>query len=116
VEDRYLARAVAVRLRLSDLRVPSLLATLARAHGLTVDRARVRIGARGASRDEARLLNLRPGAPLLAAEFAVLADGRPAQVVRAQFRPDRYAFVFTVSPEAPLRQDHSAPDTRSVSE
>lgn len=104
LEDRYMMRAVASRLRPRDFTVPSLLSTLAREHGLTVDRARVRIAARGASREEARLLDLRPGAPVMVAEFAVQADGQPAQFVRARFRPDRYAFAFTVEPETPLRR------------
>ncbi len=104
IEDRYVLRSVAARLRARDFTVPSLLATLAREQGLSVDRARVRISARAASRDEARLLGLRPGAPVLVAEFAVQADGQPAQFVRARFRPDRYAFAFTVEPETPLRR------------
>jgi GntR family transcriptional regulator len=104
IEDRYMLRTLASRLRARDFTVPSLLSTLAREHGLTVDRARVRIAARGATREEARLLGLRPGGPVLVAEFAVQADGRPAQFVRARFRPDRYAFAFTVEPDTPLRK------------
>jgi GntR family transcriptional regulator len=103
IEDRYILRRWAARLRPRDYATPSLLATLARAQGFTVDRAAVRIAARGAARDEARLLDLRPGAPLLVAEFAVQAAGQPAQYVRARFRPDRYAFAFVVGPEAPLQ-------------
>ncbi len=105
IEDRYIVRAVASRLRPRDLTVPSLLATLARVQGLSVDSARVRIAARGASREEARLLSLRPGAPVLVAEFAVRAGGRPAQFVRARFRSDRYAFAFTIESETPVRPD-----------
>ncbi|HYM70661.1 MAG TPA: GntR family transcriptional regulator [bacterium] len=104
IEDRYVVRTLAGRLRPSDLAVPSLLATLARAEGLTVDRAQVEITARGASREESRHLALRPGAPVLVAEFAVHAGGRPAQFVRARFRPDRYGFAFTIAPGAPLRR------------
>lgn len=104
IEDRYIVRTWASRLRPRDLAVPSLLATLARAQGFTVDRARVRIAARGASRDEGRLLALRVGAPVLVGEFAVHAGGRPAQFVRARFRPDRYAFAFPVEPETPSRR------------
>lgn len=105
IEDRYIVPAVASRLRPRDLTVPSLLTTLARVQGLNVDSARVRIAARGASREEARLLSLRPGAPVLVAEFAVQANGRPAQFVRARFRPDRYAFAFTIEPETLVRPD-----------
>ncbi len=111
IEDRYIVRAVASRLRSRDLTVPSLLATLARVQGLSVDSARVRIAARGASREEARLLGLRSGAPVLVAEFAVQANGQPAQFVHARFRPDRYAFAFTVEPETPMRRGSAARDS-----
>ncbi|MBI3997674.1 MAG: GntR family transcriptional regulator [Armatimonadetes bacterium] len=104
VEDRYLVRALALRLRPRDFSTPSLLATLARARGLNVDRAKVRISARDATREEARHLDLRPGAPVLVAEFAVEAEGAPAQFVRARFRPDRYAFAFIIESEAGLRR------------
>lgn len=107
LEDRYILRTWAARLRPRDHATPSLLATLVRAKGFTVDRARVRITARGARRDEARALALRPGAPVLVAEFAVQAGGQPAQYVRARFRPDRYAFAFVVEPEAPLRRKNA---------
>jgi GntR family transcriptional regulator len=100
IEDRYILRRWAVRLRPREYATPSLLATLARAQGFMVDGATVRIAARGATRDEARLLDLRSGAPVLVAEFAVSANGQPAQYVRARFRPDRYAFAFVVAPEA----------------
>jgi len=109
IEDRYLVRALAARLRPRDFAVPSLLATLARERGLTVNRARVRISAREASREEARWLGLRSGSPVLVAEFAVHADGTPAQFVRARFRPDRYTFAFDISAERVLRQTPEAP-------
>lgn len=109
IEDRYLVRALAARLRPRDFAVPSLLATLARERGLTVNRARVRIAAREATREEARRLRLRPGAPVLVAEFAVHADGVPAQFVRARFRPDRYTFAFDIEAERVLRQAPAAP-------
>ncbi|MDR7419569.1 MAG: GntR family transcriptional regulator [Armatimonadota bacterium] len=104
IEDRYVTRPWAVRLKPRDYAVPSLLSTLATSHGFTVDRGRVRIAAGAAGRGEARLLNVRSGAPLLVAEFAVQANGNPAQFVRASFRPDRYAFAFDVEAETPLRR------------
>ncbi|MDR7533737.1 MAG: GntR family transcriptional regulator [Armatimonadota bacterium] len=100
VEDRYLVRRLGARLRPREAATPSLLATLARERGLTVNRAQVRISACEARREEARHLGLRRGAPVLAAEFVVHADGSPVQLVRARFRPDRYAFAFTIAPEA----------------
>ncbi|MDQ7839866.1 MAG: GntR family transcriptional regulator [bacterium] len=102
IENRYILRSWASRLRPRDYVVPGILVRLAREQQLEVDRARVRIGARAAGREEARLLDLRPGAPLLVAEFAVQAGGQPAQFVRAWFRPDRYSFAFVVEPETPL--------------
>ncbi|MGQ0551232.1 MAG: GntR family transcriptional regulator [Armatimonadota bacterium] len=110
IEDRYLVRALAARLRPRDFAVPSLLATLARERGLTVNRARVRIAARGASREEARWLGLRSGSPVLVAEFAVHADGEPAQFVRARFRPDLYTFAFDIEAEHVLRRTPSVPE------
>lgn len=100
VEDRYLVRRLGARLRPREAATPSLLATLARERGFTVNRAQVRISARDARREEARHLGLRQGAPVLAAEFVVYADGSPVQLVRARFRPDRYAFVFAIASEA----------------
>lgn len=100
IEDRYVVRSVAARLRPRDFAVPNLLTALARDRGLVVDRARLRIGAREGSREETRELGLRSGAAVLVAEFAVNADGQPAQVVRARFRPDRYAFKFVIEPQA----------------
>ncbi len=104
VEDRYVVRALASRLRPRDFSVPSLLAMLARERGLVVDRAQVHIAAREAAREEARALGLKAGAPVLVAEFAVNADGHPAQFVRARFRPDRYAFRFAIHAQAALQQ------------
>ncbi|MDR7544320.1 MAG: GntR family transcriptional regulator [Armatimonadota bacterium] len=103
IEDRYIVRTWAAQLRPRDYATPSILASLARARGFSVDHARVRIAARAAGRDEARLLGVRHGAPVLVAEFAVSAGGRPAQLVRARFRPERYAFAFTVEAQGPVR-------------
>jgi GntR family transcriptional regulator len=108
IEDRYIVHALAARLRPKDYATPSLLATLAQAQGFAVDRGRVRITARAASRDEARLLGIRGGAAVLVGEFAVHAAGKPAQFVRARFRPDRYAFTFAVESEAPSPRQTSA--------
>jgi GntR family transcriptional regulator len=102
IEDRYVLRVWASRLRPRDYATPSLLSTLVQSHGFVVDRGHVRITARPASREEARSLEMRTGAPLLVAEFAVQANRSPAQFVRARFRPDRYAFVFDVEASAPL--------------
>jgi GntR family transcriptional regulator len=108
LEDRYILRTWAARLRPRDYAVPSVLASLAQTEGFAVDRARVRIAARGAARDEARLLQVRSGAPVLVAEFAVQANGRPAQFVRARFRPDRYAFAFAIEAGTPFRRKAAA--------
>jgi len=107
VEDRYIVRAWAMQLRRRDYATPSLLASLARSKGFSVDRARVRIAARAVTRDEARLLGVRPGAPVLVAEFAVCAGGRPAQLVRARFRPERYAFAFSIEAQGTVRTEAS---------
>ncbi len=116
IEDRYMARSLASRLRPRDLAVPTLLTTLARDRGLVVDRAQVRVAARDATREEARALGLRPGAAVLVAEFAVNADGRPAQFVRARFRPDRYAFRFVIEPDTVRPRPSSAQESASTRE
>jgi GntR family transcriptional regulator len=116
VEDRYLVRHLGARLRPRETATPSLLATLARERGFVVDRARVRISARDASREEARHLGVRRGAPVLAAEFVVCANGQPVQLVRARFRPDRYAFVFAIASEPQAQARRSAPATDAASD
>jgi hypothetical protein len=47
---------------------------------------------------------------VLVAEFAVHADGTPAQFVRARFRPDRYTFAFDIEAEHVLRRIPSVPE------
>lgn len=111
VEDRYVLRPWAGWLRPRDYAAPGVLSTLAAARGVAVDRGRVRLSARPAGREEARLLRLRAGAPVLVGEFAVWTAEAPAQFVRARFRADRYAFTVTVEPRDAGRRDAAHGET-----
>jgi DNA-binding GntR family transcriptional regulator len=79
-----------------DLSETGLYAHL-RASGVVMRVARQRIGARGASVDEARLLGERKGAPLLTMQRTAYDNaGRAVEYGRHAYRPDLYAFELTL--------------------
>jgi DNA-binding GntR family transcriptional regulator len=79
-----------------DLSETGLYAHL-RASGIVMRVARQRIGARGASIDEARLLGERKGAPLLTMQRTAYDNaGRAVEYGRHAYRPDLYAFELTL--------------------
>lgn len=79
-----------------DLSETGLYAHL-RASGIVMRVARQRIGARGASVDEARLLGERKGAPLLTMQRTAYDNaGRAVEYGRHAYRPDLYAFELTL--------------------
>jgi len=66
---------------------------LLRAHRVTIKVAQQRIGARRAHGDEARLLNLENGAPVLTMERTAFdASGRAVEYGTHCYRPDLYSF------------------------
>lgn len=65
--------------------------------GVVLKVANQRIGARGATDDEAHRLGLEPGAPLLTMARTAMDDsGRAVEVGRHCYRPDMYAFESTL--------------------
>lgn len=68
-----------------------------RAQGVHIRLARQRIGARAAGRDEARLLDEKPGAPLLTMDRTAFDDsGRPVEYGTHCYRATRYYFDTTL--------------------
>lgn len=68
-----------------------------RAQGVHIRLARQRIGARAAGRDEARLLDEKPGAPLLTLDRTAFDDsGRAVEYGTHCYRASRYFFDTTV--------------------
>ncbi len=79
-----------------DLSETGLYAHL-RSSGIVMRVARQRIGARGASADEAVLLGERKGAPLLTMQRTAYDNaGRAVEYGRHAYRPDLYAFELTL--------------------
>jgi len=68
-----------------------------RARGVTIRVAKQRIGARAAHDDEARLLDIDQGSPLLTmTRVAFDASGRAVEYGRHVYRPDMYGFETTL--------------------
>jgi GntR family transcriptional regulator len=87
---RFLPQALSI-----DFRVASLYASLEEA-GNVLLRAELRIEARGASEEEAELLGLDAGAPMLSTtEHLKGRDGRSITIGCTVYRPDRYRFLAT---------------------
>ncbi|MCD9197243.1 GntR family transcriptional regulator [Aeromicrobium wangtongii] len=79
-----------------DLAETGLYALL-RDSGVVMRVARQRIGARGATPEEGRLLGERKGAPLLSMQRTAYDDaGRAVEYGRHAYRPDLYAFELTL--------------------
>ena len=96
VESRYFQPAIATMLTEADLTSASVTALLETMTGRHVASSRLRITAGAATGEQARHLDVQPGAPVLINEFAVYADERPIEAARAVFRADRYAFTVEV--------------------
>ncbi len=92
VNRSYFAGRYAAILEGEDLGEPSLYEVIEKAIGKIV-RATEVISASSATQEDARLLKLRPGAPLLRLERTTyITGGHPVEFVQADFRPDRYTF------------------------
>jgi GntR family transcriptional regulator len=70
--------------------------------GLGIAGTRLRVSAGAASANQAKLLNIKPGDPVLINEFAFYDTARhPVEAARAVYRADRYAFTFEASSTSP---------------
>lgn len=96
VESRHFHPRVAAVLAEQDLRSASITTLLQQIAGKPVTSSRLRISAGAATPDQARLLALAPGEPVLINEFADYVDDQPIEAARAVFRGDRYAFIVEV--------------------
>jgi GntR family transcriptional regulator len=96
LESRYFHPSVGDALAERDLESASVTALLETVAGQHVTSSRLRISAAAATSDQAKLLGLHAGDPVLINEFAVYADGRAVEAARAIFRADRYAFAVDV--------------------
>ncbi len=100
VDDTRIPLAVAPGLPSVDFAHASLYATLTE-HGVRPIRAEYAVEARGADADEAALLEVEPGRPVLVThQTTVDAAGRPIELSRMTYRGDRYRFraVLTTTP------------------
>ncbi|MGH2531649.1 MAG: GntR family transcriptional regulator [Thermomicrobiales bacterium] len=96
LESRYFHPSVGEALAERDLESASVTALLETVAGRHVTSSRLRISAAAATSDQAKLLGLHAGDPVLINEFAVYAEGRAVEAARAIFRADRYAFTVEV--------------------
>ena len=109
LERRYYPPHVAERLIAAKLVGPSITNLLEEALGVRIESAHLRVEATAADAEQARLLAVRLGDPLLLNQFVFFdAAGRAVEMVRALFRADRYAFTFDLEPRAALDGDAPA--------
>jgi|UPI0002D7F4E2 GntR family transcriptional regulator len=89
----YLPHVLCPGLEHIDLSNRSLYACLEQTYGLVIARGRRRIGAVAADSEQARLLGIDPGAPLLSLDsVSYLADDTPIEYYHAVHRGDRSQF------------------------
>ncbi|MCS6828029.1 MAG: GntR family transcriptional regulator [Caldilinea sp.] len=89
----YLPHALCPGLEHVDLRNRSLYAYLEQTYGLVIARGRRRIGAVAADGEQAHLLGIDPGSPLLSLySVSYLADDTPIEYYHAVHRGDRSQF------------------------
>jgi GntR family transcriptional regulator len=104
VETTMLAGRLSGTVMAADLRHDSLHATLTAA-GWSLRRGTATVTAESASREDARLLEVSPGDPVLV-ERRVIVDGqgRPLEATETRYAADRYAIDvrFDVEEEAPV--------------
>jgi GntR family transcriptional regulator len=91
VNRAWLRRALCPGLEREDFRNVSLYGLLERRYGLPLGYAEQRVEATPATPEQARLLGVRRGSPLLHIErLTYLKDGRPLGLTEAYYRADRY--------------------------
>lgn len=98
LESRYFHPRIAESVLAREWTGGSVTPVLQTILGVRIAGARVRISAAGATREQAKYLDIEPGVPVLINEFAFSdATGSAVEAARAVFRADRYAFSFDVS-------------------
>lgn len=84
----------------------SLYSLLERHYGVRLEQAMQTVLAEGADADNARLLNVRPGSPLLVFRRVSTARGKPVEDMTSWYRGDAYQVTMPVRPQEPvLSQD-----------
>lgn len=102
VESRYFPARTAESVTPEDLSRTSVTTFLNAVVGLKIAGTRLRITAGAASTNQAKLLNIKQGEPVLINEFAFYeTGGHPVEAARAVYRADRYAFSFEASSSSP---------------
>jgi GntR family transcriptional regulator len=106
LERRYYPEEIGARVTEHDLSNPAATALLEAVLGLRILRARVRIDATVASREQARYLGVRSGHPLLVYQVTSYGmDGRPLQLMRAAYRGDRWAVTVDLPAQVPTDRE-----------
>jgi len=101
VESAILDRRVAAVVTSADLEQGSLHEALAAA-GHLLRRGTATITADAANREDARLLEIRPGEPLLVERRVIVdAHGRPIEATESRYAADRYALDVSFDVERP---------------
>lgn len=97
IMTNYLMPEIVPGLLEQGLMDESLYETLEKRYGLSFSRAVETVEARAATKDEAMLLRIKKGAPLLhVLRITYDADDRPVEVVLAASRADRYAYTINL--------------------
>ncbi len=90
----------------------SLYSLLERHYGVRLEQAMQTVLAEGADADNARLLNVRPGSPLLVFRRVSTAHGKPVEDMTSWYRGDAYQVTMPVRPQDQVlgRDPALAPD------
>jgi len=100
LDDRYLPAEMADIVSMADVQQESIFLTLARKGKMIIGKADYEIGAKAASRQEAALLDIKPGDPLLERRLVIYAaPRRPVITGLSLYRAD----LFTYSISLPFR-------------
>ncbi len=96
-DDRYIPADLKDFITPEDVKTESIFITLAQKGNILIDRADYEIGAKAASPEEAELLAIRPGDPLLTRRLAIYdITFRPVVVGMSVYRADRFKYTVSV--------------------
>lgn len=98
VDDRYLRAECCARLTKQDIETSSLVDFLRNREGVAIDHGDMEIEARGAEPQEARLLGMKSGQPVLQRRVTFIAKNDQAMVTGTSiYRADRTSYRLTLS-------------------